>query len=150
MAYVSVPRDMTAVKSRLLFGLTRRQLTCFGIAAAVGAPTFILVNSAAGSSIAMLCLIITAFPAMVFAVYEKDGVPAEKILFFYLRAKFFFPATRPYKVENIYDYIEKEGYFAKTSEKAGATPTHKAGSGKQEKRRGKGQNPAADSGRRTR
>ena len=136
MAYVSVPRDMAAVKSRLLFGLTRRQLVCFGIAGAIGAPTFILVNGAAGSSVAMLCLIAVAFPAMVFAVYEKDGIPAEKMLLFFLRARFFFPAVRPYKVENMYDYIEKEGYFAAEAEKAtggASTGKHKAGHAKQKK-----------------
>jgi hypothetical protein len=121
MAYVSVPRDMTAVKSRLLFGLSTRQVVCFGIAGALGVPTFILVNSAANSSVAMLCLIMVAFPVMVFAVYEKDGVSAEKMLLYMLRSRVFFPAIRLYKVENMYEYIEKEGYLAKRAEKeAGA------------------------------
>ena len=29
-AYISVPRDLTRVKSKVLFGLTKRQLICFG------------------------------------------------------------------------------------------------------------------------
>jgi hypothetical protein len=138
MAYVSVPRDMTVVKSRLLLGLTTRQVVCFGIAAAVGIPTFALVNRAAGSSVAMLCLILAAFPAMVFAVYEKDGVSAEKMLLYMLRARLFFPAIRPYKVENMYVYIQKEGYLARKAEKTvGTRPTPaikpKTGQGKQKR-----------------
>ncbi|MBR2010587.1 MAG: PrgI family protein, partial [Clostridia bacterium] len=35
MAYVSVPKDLTKVKSKVLFNLTKRQLLCFGIAAAI-------------------------------------------------------------------------------------------------------------------
>ena len=30
MAYVTVPKDLTHVKSKVLFGLTKRQLVCFG------------------------------------------------------------------------------------------------------------------------
>lgn len=31
MAYVPIPKDLTKVKSRFLFGLTKRQVVCFGI-----------------------------------------------------------------------------------------------------------------------
>ena len=32
-AYISVPRDLTRVKSKILFGLTKRQIVCFGTGA---------------------------------------------------------------------------------------------------------------------
>ena len=32
-AYIPVPRDLTKVKSKILFNLTKRQLICFGAAA---------------------------------------------------------------------------------------------------------------------
>ena len=38
MAFVSVPKDLTKVKNKIIFNLTKRQLICFGIAAAVGLP----------------------------------------------------------------------------------------------------------------
>ena len=41
-AYISVPRDLTRVKSKILFNLTKRQLICFSVAAIVGVPVFIL------------------------------------------------------------------------------------------------------------
>ena len=34
--YVNVPNDLSKIKTKLAFNLTRRQLVCFGIAAAVG------------------------------------------------------------------------------------------------------------------
>ena len=30
MAYVNVPKDLTKIKSKVLFNLTKRQLLCFG------------------------------------------------------------------------------------------------------------------------
>ena len=36
MAYVTVPKDLTHVKSKVLFGLTKRQLVCFGGALLTG------------------------------------------------------------------------------------------------------------------
>lgn len=36
MAFVSVPKDLTKVKNKIIFNLTKRQLICLGIAAAVG------------------------------------------------------------------------------------------------------------------
>ena len=35
-AYISVPRDLTRVKSKILFGLTKRQIVCFGTGALIG------------------------------------------------------------------------------------------------------------------
>ncbi len=38
MAYVPVPKDLSKIKTKLAFNLTKRQLVCFSGAAAVGAP----------------------------------------------------------------------------------------------------------------
>ena len=38
MAYVPVPKDLTKVKSKFLFNLTKRQVICFGLGALVGVP----------------------------------------------------------------------------------------------------------------
>ncbi|MBR2575712.1 MAG: PrgI family protein, partial [Firmicutes bacterium] len=38
MAYVNVPKDLTKVKSKVLFNLTKRQLVCFGMASRIYAP----------------------------------------------------------------------------------------------------------------
>ncbi len=36
MPYVPVPKDLTKVKTKLAFNLTKRQLICFSLAALVG------------------------------------------------------------------------------------------------------------------
>ena len=38
MAFVSVPKDLTKVKNKIILNLTKRQLICLGIAAAVLFP----------------------------------------------------------------------------------------------------------------
>lgn len=57
------------------------------------------------------------------AMYEKDGFPAEKILYFMIRQKFLTPGIRPYKSENIYRRLEEteriKEEVRKLEEKAG-------------------------------
>ena len=44
MAFVSVPKDLTKVKNKIILNLTKRQLICFGLAAAVGVPFYFLTR----------------------------------------------------------------------------------------------------------
>ena len=41
MAYVNVPNDLSKIKTKIAFNLTKRQLICFGGAALVGIPVCI-------------------------------------------------------------------------------------------------------------
>mgnify|MGYP000647545747 CR=1 FL=1 len=43
MAYVPVPKDLTAVKSKVFLNLTKRQLICFGGGALIGVPLFSVI-----------------------------------------------------------------------------------------------------------
>ena len=108
MAYVPVPKDLTEVQTRLVLNLTKRQIVCFGAAAAVGTPLFLIFRGTLGNTVAMMLMIAAVIPAFFFAVYNKDGViPAEKFLLLLLRQKFFYPQIRIYRTENMYAYIEK-------------------------------------------
>ena len=57
MAYVTVPKDLTKIKSKVMFNLTKRQLICFSAAVAIGLPLFFLVKGSVGTSAAALCTI---------------------------------------------------------------------------------------------
>ena len=46
MAYVPVPKDLTRVKSKLVFNLTKRQIICFSLGALAGVPLFFLTKGA--------------------------------------------------------------------------------------------------------
>ena len=105
MAYVNVPNDLSKIKSKLAFNLTKRQLLCFGIAAVVGIPTYLFTRSVIGNMGAMLLMITLMLPCFFFAMYERDGLPFEKVLRNIARATFLWPRTRPYKTENFYTYL---------------------------------------------
>ena len=82
--------------------MTRRQLVCFGIAAAVGVPSYLLARGTLGNTGAMFLLMGVALPAFLLAMYEKDGLPFEKVVHNIIRAKFLRPGVRHYQTENIY------------------------------------------------
>ena len=80
MAYVTVPKDLTKVKSKVMFNLTKRQLICFSIAAAIGLPLFFLLKGSIGTTSAALCMVLAMLPMFLFAMYEKHGQPLEVII----------------------------------------------------------------------
>lgn len=105
LAYVNVPNDLTKIKSKLAFHLTKRQLICFGTAAVIGIPAYLFTRSAIGNIGAMLLMITLMLPCFFFAMYERDGLPCEKVLRNILRSTLLWPRTRPYKTENFYAYL---------------------------------------------
>ena len=115
MPYVPVPKDLNTVKTKVAFNLTKRQLICFSLAAAVGVPIYFLTREILGTTGAVFLLLAAALPFFFFAMYEKDGFPAEKILLHIIRQKFLRPGIRVYRSQNLYDRIieydklEKEG-----------------------------------------
>ena len=110
MAYVQVPKDLTKVKTKVLFNLTKRQLICFGSAGVVSIPVYFLTKGALGSTLAASLMILIALPFFLFAIYEKDGRPLEKVLKNIILQKFVRPGIRPYKTDNFYAAIQKEIY----------------------------------------
>ena len=117
MPYVNIPNDLSKVKTKVAFNLTKRQLLSFGGAAVVGVPTFLFTRSAIGNSAAMFLMIALMLPFFFFAMYEKDGLPAEKVARNIIRALFIRPGTRPYKTENIYNILTKEEITVDTDKK---------------------------------
>ena len=108
MAFVSVPKDLTKVKNKVVLNLTKRQLVCLSIAAAVGLPFYFLTRNLIGTSNAATGMVLLMLPAFMFAMYEKDGLPLEKILWNVVTVKLIKPAIRRYEVENFYEMDEGE------------------------------------------
>lgn len=108
MPFVNVPKDLNRVKTKVALNLTKRQLVCFGCAAAIGVPLFLLTRTPLGSQGSVLLMMTVMLPFFFLGMYEKDGQPAERILRNWLRAHIW-PSRRPYKTENLYNYLQKEG-----------------------------------------
>ena len=104
---VAVPKDLSGIKTKVAMNLTKRQLICFGGAAAVGIPFYLVTKGVLGTQASALIMVALMLPFFFLAMYEKDGFPAEKILYFMLRQKLLTPGIRPYKSENLYKKLEE-------------------------------------------
>lgn len=115
MAYVPVPKDLTAVKTKVLFNLTKRQLICFSGGALVGVPLFFLLKGPADFSagVASLCMVLVMLPFFLMAVYEKNGLPMEKIVRNIARVLFLRPKQRPYQTNNFYAVLARQSKLDK-------------------------------------
>ena len=74
VTYVPVPKDLTRVKTKVAFNLTKRQLVCFGCGALIGVPLFFLLRGPAGNSVA----------AMSYAVCQYYGIQTGENSFGYI------------------------------------------------------------------
>lgn len=114
MAYVPVPKDLTKVKSKVMFNLTKRQLICFGGGALLGVPLFFLLRGSMGTSTATLVMILSMLPFFLLGMYERNGQPLEQVLRNVVQTLFLRPKQRPYRTNNLYaalmrqEKIEKE------------------------------------------
>lgn len=108
MAFVPVPKDLNRVKTKVMFNLTKRQLVCFSLAAAVGIPIFFLTKPSVGLSTAAMLMVVIMIPFIFMAIYEKDGQPAEKILGHVVKSMLLRDRVRPYRTNNLYAYIQQQ------------------------------------------
>ena len=115
-AYIPVPRDLTRVKTKVFFNMTKRQLICFGSAALIGVPIFFLVKGTGNVSLAALTMMIVMLPLFFLAMYEKDGQPQEVIAGHFIQAKFIRPKVRPYQTNNYYDALVRQYQLEKEVE----------------------------------
>ena len=106
-SYISVPRDLTKVKSKVMFNLTKRQLICFSVAALIGVPSFFLIKQIASTSTAAIGMMVIMMPFFFLAMYEKNGQHLEVILRHLIEATFVRPKERPYKTNNNYAALER-------------------------------------------
>ena len=104
MAIVAkIPKDLTKVKNKVMLNLTKRQLICFGTAAAIGFPVYYLTKDIIGTTNAATIMISMMVPAFLFAMYEKNGQHLEQILLNIIRQNLLRPKIRVYETRNIYE-----------------------------------------------
>lgn len=135
-SYISVPRDLTKVKSKVMFNLTKRQLICFGMAALIGVPSFFLLKTVVTVNTAVMGMMVIMMPFFFMAMYERNGQTLEVILNHMIQALFIRPKIRPYRTDNYYAAlvrqaeaereVEKIVRFSQ-KEKSGQQKVHNAG-----------------------
>ena len=107
-AYISVPRDLSKVKTKVFMNLTKRQLICFGAAALVGVPLFFVLKSTGNISFACMGMIVVMMPMFFLAMFEKDGQPLEVVAKHFIESRFIRPKVRPYQTNNYYAALMRE------------------------------------------
>ena len=108
MAYVPVPKDLNAVKTKVFLNLTKRQLICFGGGALIGVPLFFILKNHISTSGAALCMMLIMLPAFLLGMYEKNGQPLEMIIRNIVQVTFLRPKERPYQTNNLYAVLERQ------------------------------------------
>ena len=115
-SYISVPRDLTKVKSKVMFNLTKRQLICFGMAALIGVPSFFLLKTVVKVNTAVMGMMAIMMPFFFLAMYEKNGQPLEVILSHMIQAIIKRPKIRPYMTDNYYAALMRQAKAEKEVE----------------------------------
>lgn len=106
MPYVDIIKDFSGVSRKVVFGLTKRQLITIIAAMLMGLPCYFLTRPIIGLS-AVFLMMALMIPVFLVGFYPaKDGIPIEKRLANFIRAKYIRPAKRPYRTETIYSRIE--------------------------------------------
>ena len=71
-------------------------------------PIFFLTKPSLGISTSAMLMVVIMLPFIFFALYEKDGQPAEKILGHVIKSMFLRDKVRPYRTNNLYAAIQQE------------------------------------------
>ena len=116
-AFISVPRDLSKVKTKVFMNLTKRQLLCFGAGALIGVPLFFVLKSTGNISFAAMGMIVVMMPMFFLAMYEKDGQPLEVVARHFYESRFKRPRIRPYKTNNYYAALMRQHQVEKEVER---------------------------------
>ena len=81
MPFVPVPKDLTKVKTKVAFNLTKRQLITFGLGGLAGIPAYLFTRSSIGNESAALLMIGLMLPFFAFGIYGTDPTADFQILF---------------------------------------------------------------------
>ena len=108
MAYVPVPKDLRKIKTKVALNLTLRQIICFSTAGLCGFPVYFYTRGTLGNDVAATLMIFIMLPFFFLAMYEKDGFPAEKVIYHIIRQKMLRPGIRVYRTSSLYDRVIEE------------------------------------------
>lgn len=94
---VTIPSDLKKIESKLMFGLTKRQLIGLSITIAFSIPVFSVLKNVS-IDIALYGLFFVSAPILFATIFKKDGMVTETWVRLYLEYKFLNPQKRYYGV----------------------------------------------------
>ena len=106
--FVRIPKDLSLIKQKFIFGLTKRQAICFGIGLAMGIPAFFIFKILTNNlTVSVFALGILAFPGIACSLFNKNGMFFEeylKLIITFFRK----PRVRTYQTVNAFKAIENQ------------------------------------------
>lgn len=119
MAYINMTKDFSEVKRTISgIGLTKRQLMAFGVALALGIPTFLIFKNAFHNiSASILIMAVVIIPVCLALLYKKDGAFIETRIQYWYETHHIRNTDRPYQTDNLYDLMEEEKRIKEEVEK---------------------------------
>lgn len=125
-----IPRDISKYETKLMLGLTTRQLVIGGPGVALAVGVFFLTKESLGSS-ALLIAILTALPFLLFAAFKPLGMPLEVFIKTAMLPLLLAPANRRYQTDNTYNKVlvsESRSMYNKNkkSQFVSKNPAHRA------------------------
>ncbi len=111
MGYVQIPKDLSKIKTKVVFNLTKRQLVGFSISGFVGIPSYLYMKNFIGSDLSILFMILITLPIFFVTFYEKDGLVCEKYLKCIYVQKFYQPKLRISKNKLKLRNSSKDGFL---------------------------------------
>lgn len=109
MAFVSVPKDLSKIKTKVAMNLTLRQIVSFSVGAVIGLPVYWYSRTTVGNDLAVYLMIGCILPFFFAGIFEKDGIVFEKYVGYIIRQRFIYPKVRVYKTQNFYEYLDDIG-----------------------------------------
>lgn len=126
MPFVPVPKDLSKVKTKVAFNLTKRQIICFGLGGLVGIPAYLLSRGSIGNEPAVALMVGLMLPFFVLGIFEKDGKPLEKVLWDFISVSLLRPPERPYRTDNGYAALVRQYEHDKEVDAIGSRKKGKA------------------------
>ncbi len=94
---VTIPSDLKKIESKLMLGLTKRQLIGLSITTVFAVPVFIILKNIS-VDIALYGLFFVSAPILFATIFKKDGMVTETWVRLYLEYKYLNPQKRYYGV----------------------------------------------------
>jgi len=105
MIEVKVPKEIRKYKEKILGGFSLRQICALVATTAIVSPIYIYIKKYIGDDATGYLIMIISLPILLTGFYERDGLPFEKYIIYFLKFNFLEDQKRKYVVEN---FMEEE------------------------------------------
>ena len=105
---IKINREIRDYSENIFFGLTLRQFLCSVCACITTILLYFILKNYLGKEALSWACIFGASPFALLGFFKYNGLPAEKILFCYIKSEFLIPKKMVFKPTNFYYELVKD------------------------------------------